>query len=572
MTVFTIHACACSVEKSYYIQCIIYYINFYLFLVMNSKNRLSFVVQTGTDATVIVDSITQPQTTVSFAPTLPTSSVSSSGTPCTKPVRKPVSKTTVLVLGALSGVGAEVSISLQQEGHRIVAVEDRSQFGHDPLAWQRYSQLTSKKIVPNVEQALSDFDVLKQILQRDKPRTIIFPANSVACSHTMIISCSQKLMLSLRLLVKLLEYAVQNNGNGMLKIILTVQNDGDHIQRAWTKMFENTIAVYQHIHYNTFKIYLLKIFDGVDSSPRDQQSNWLCCVTGTGMETMIKTLVSEDAPVLSVGIGDCSVDEKINSNYSLPLGTTSVLHQLQHYRQVQTRDIIVSTVFTTTASPVLSRYFKPQFRFLQKWYTTAVKYNLDLVIFYDTYDSSAIARMKKFHSKTEFVKVTLKRSMNDQRYYFLYDYLREHPEVRKALLADIRDVEFRNDPFMVMDEIGDYLYVGIDSPFYLSYLSHGFSRSLTQACFRSKYSQDGEMNNLYGKYNAGVVGGSRAVMLNFLTHLKLILDKTPKRNCNMAALNVAAHKNFFEQIFSGYPYQCCFRMAWGIHGVAVKHK
>ena len=54
---------------------------------------------------------------------------------------------------------------------------------------------------------------------------------------------------------------------------------------------------------------------------------------------------------------------------------------------------------------------------------------------------------------------------HDQRFYMIYDYLLNNPDIGSLITTDAKDVSFFNGPFKVMAEIGDYFYTNYDIPF-----------------------------------------------------------------------------------------------------------
>ena len=164
------------------------------------------------------------------------------------------------------------------------------------------------------------------------------------------------------------------------------------------------------------------------------------------------------------------------------------------------------------------------------------------------------------------------RSTNDARFYEEYDYLLSHPEINKVLLTDCRDVIFLKDPFEVMDVIGDYLCMGIDMPFHPSIRSSWAGDRILKPCYWSEINSDAA--NRYPFYNAGVMGGTRYVMLAYLTQLIQYFDRALHNiNCNMGTAGLVTDKHFSNDYFSGYPFQAVTELSLAIpQGLAGRHK
>ena len=79
---------------------------------------------------------------------------------------------------------------------------------------------------------------------------------------------------------------------------------------------------------------------------------------------------------------------------------------------------------------------------------------------------------------------------------------------------------------------------------------------------------------LHPLLNAGVVGGSRHVMLAFLSRMIQYLNESPhNKNCNMAVFAIVTHTYFLDHMFSGFPFQAAYDCGTvGLTGMAIKHK
>ena len=130
-----------------------------------------------------------------------------------------------------------------------------------------------------------------------------------------------------------------------------------------------------------------------------------------------------------------------------------------------------------------------------------------------------------------------------------------------------------------MDKLGnDMLYIGQDTPFYKSAAEQHWINNLLRWCYGRKIYHSEHMHdvlyNCWTLYNAGILGGNRDMMLLVLSRVHEWLDKANKgKNCNMATVNIVAHKYFFDDIFVGYPLQSGFELEIaGPFGQAVKRK
>ena len=238
-------------------------------------------------------------------------------------------------------------------------------------------------------------------------------------------------------------------------------------------------------------------------------------------------------------------------------------------------NVIMSTYFTRVSNPqYTSTFSENNFRFFQKWFQSAANIGAYLIIFHDGLEEGFQKRIKQFYKSVQLIEITdfNGRSPNDYRFYLYYNYLKEHEEVSRAILTDIRDVEFTKDPFKMMVEIGDYMYVGLDKPFHVSPLDMKTTYNVMLHCHFWEYRQD--MFFQHPNYNAGVLGGTRVRIMSYLEALIKDFSNTPHGwNCNMASMVYVMMKYFQNDTFSGYPFQAGFDLPInGTQGCAISHK
>ena len=235
---------------------------------------------------------------------------------------------------------------------------------------------------------------------------------------------------------------------------------------------------------------------------------------------------------------------------------------------------VMSTYFTGVINPQYSvTFLKNCYRFVQQWFESVIRIGAHAIIFHDGLTEDFQNRMKNLYSHVHFQKIDVEgRSPNDYRFYLYHQYLSLHPEIQNIVFTDIRDVTFLNDPFEVMRVIGDYIFIGVGRTFY----ENSWSNEVTQLILRRCHSNDSGSKwvKLHPFYNAGVIGGTRHTMLNFLTKITHYLDGIPhEHNCNMGTTTLVTNKHFYENSFSGYPFQSAFRLDLpGPEGLAIKHK
>ena len=273
------------------------------------------------------------------------------------------------------------------------------------------------------------------------------------------------------------------------------------------------------------------------------------------------------------GKGCDSVDDIISlmdstSTNSAPVKTLSLfLSSPRAIRGVE--NIIFSTYIT-------KRKFKRphsanHFQYLKGFFMTAMKHNAKMLIVHDEITPKFQSNIISYYGNIQFIQYTgdyHHRTINDGRFYIMFDYMLRHPEINQILLQDLRDGIFLEDPFKVMETMGNYFYVGTDIPFKPRILKHykGCESTLLQ-----RYGNQ----RLYPMLNAGTLGGTWETVLSFLVLLLRSFEEVfpPDKNCNMDAVDFVSHKYLYDSIFSGYPFQGVMEVELASPlGMAVRHK
>lgn len=111
-----------------------------------------------------------------------------------------------------------------------------------------------------------------------------------------------------------------------------------------------------------------------------------------------------------------------------------------------------------------------------------------------------------------YVKIEARISPYIQRWISYYDYLMEHPEIQEVWLVDATDVELLRYPFSRFAE--NTLYVGYEE----KYLDYAWLLGRMKSCRPIyDYMKDNREKTLL---NAGIVGGKRDVVLEFLRQMR----------------------------------------------------
>ena len=246
------------------------------------------------------------------------------------------------------------------------------------------------------------------------------------------------------------------------------------------------------------------------------------------------------------------------------------------------RDALLTSYFTSKRDPqrAVSRPNTDNLQYVERWHDTAVRLGLYGVIFHD-------GLSRRFRDSTnstlmDYELVTLgHRSTNDERYFHYLDYVERHPEIRYALLTDVSDVTFSRNPFQLMREVdarhAARLYVGEDDLRWPIVGESDWLMSILRRCYGRDVDVDpGDLKSMSRHsvfLNAGVIGGSRAILLRFLRQLTAVMRTASGGiNCNMASVNYVAHKYFSDELFVGFPLTSQFKTYDKLYDGYIVHK
>ena len=151
-----------------------------------------------------------------------------------------------------------------------------------------------------------------------------------------------------------------------------------------------------------------------------------------------------------------------------------------------------------------------------------------------------------------------KINLNEYRFKIYYDFLMKNSQYKNIFMTDGSDVEVVQNPFTHEIYNPDTLFSGEEK------------KPAGTVPFYASLNEDYDKNRLL--YNAGIVGGSRHIILKFLTQFNDILNNgKPVLNKNMAIFNDVLHDGDFK-IKSGYPLHSIFTKYEKTKDVIFIHK
>ena len=478
----------------------------------------------------------------------------------------------VLVVGASSLAGAHVSRIFHQQNLKVVATEDNVNIATDPISWYRWEKLIGLGLSPQFVN-YSNHEMTASLLKKYSPKTIIYIPTILFNDKTFDFSPNNTRLLTEQFenYISLLE--IVGKMPTVSSLVLLSHSSQGSTHKSAMKLFELSLLVYRHQYGKDVTIVRTGELYGPWVEPEEVavKPHRKCFVGHLVMK--LEALISQGPANLFESFVCGDIDEEKNQT-GLSL-TKQWVNEYKDYRDHQTKEVIMSSYITTKRNaqyPI--EFVNNNYYFMENWFKNIYKMNLNMMVLHDDLSSHFTSTFKANYPKGDFVKIADFKDYrpNDRRFLGYYDYIIAHPEIKRVLMTDMRDLVIQNNPFEVMEVVGDYAYSGIDRPFKetvaVSDMMYVFRR-----CFTKNGIDYHREIQLLGFLNAGTIGGSRHVMLAFLTRFLQYFQISNKDNCNMGIIEMLFHKFFFDKTFFGWPINAAFLTEQpNIPGLAVLHK
>lgn len=207
-------------------------------------------------------------------------------------------------------------------------------------------------------------------------------------------------------------------------------------------------------------------------------------------------------------------------DHSVPEGF--LVHNARHKREVevtdedrQQKEVILGCYFIHQKDPNLGITRRaPDIEYIGPWYDSVKKLGRYGIIIHDGLDPDFIRRYETEHIK--FRKYTGgDYSIFEERWFAYYMWL-SATSIQRAFIADINDVYITKDPFSLSGH--EYtLYVGRDNANKIK--DSGWIQAEMEQFSRDAHLDLPRLLPYQYTYNAGVVGGSRSVLLLLMSHM-----------------------------------------------------
>ena len=487
-----------------------------------------------------------------------------------------INSRTVLIVGALHAVGAWLSVQLAGTSWTLRAITSDSDISTNQLLWYRRQQISNAGIEVKFLN-FSNSSQLQSIVSL-RPSHVVYvppmlehgatpPGSAYWGSHmTGFVSLLEGLTCA--------EFV-------MISQLLGTTPHHMTIQQAHMTSFEAALLTYHNLYGTRYTILRAGPVYGpwtehslslVKSSANINESSFHSSSFISDITDAITSALSNRpfCDQLDINWRDSDADSHINSS---PLNLTSLqpvsrgirktirwARDYQRQLQLSKNDVILTSYFTSREDFQRNKSVSPnRARYLFNWLVSVRDLGLTAVVFHDQLDPGFCQRIMEYHPGVSFRRVAtpLNHTTNDARFYSYLEYLHTRLDVGRVLMTDISDVRFQRNPFELMQLLGDWFYIGTDIDIFPNMASQRWISERLEGCFGNHTLLRGPLKPLMHKdtvYNAGVIGGTRPVILAFLETLVQYLNSAPPNlNCNMPAVNFVVHKHFYQQVFTGFP-------------------
>lgn len=469
----------------------------------------------------------------------------------------------------MSFVGAKLATYFNGKGYHVLAIEDLVNIDNNDLQWYRWTQLKKNRIPLQIIM-LSRKDKLESLLNSHSPQAIIY----IPTQANALIRNDDEVRSVLKDYASLLI----NSAKKGIEFVL-VSHAKNELDKGWLTMYETLLS----------SLYKKSSIVRATNAHGPWQDSLTTPISGKwyidDVAAVVHKALTSNESLWDMDKCSSFVGKKSGSTL-LSLSSTSTSDHterwIKEYKEYmlhgRTRNVTMGAYISKVlhvsqynmfALPNKAKYF-------YRWFKTAWDHGMAVVLFHDQMTSDFERRLKDVYSKTDTVHVSPLNHMiiNDQRFYYLYDYLLGHDDIQMAITTDLRDVDFPYDPAQTMALLGESgAYAGLDIPYFETLSTHPQTADYHR-CFPSYPSQ--EVFRTYRFFNVGVMGGTRSMLLALLSHTIAHMDVAQHFGstcCDMSTTQLILHTKFYENVFVGYPFNSAFfTQTPGPEGLAVRHK
>ena len=479
-----------------------------------------------------------------------------------------------VIIGGMSFHGAKIATYLHNMNFNVTVIEDAVNIEPDPIRWYRWTYLPMK----NQDKIFIDFSLGNKLATKLKtinPDVILYVPTGIIESNSFQgdpVKIYQLGSATVRHFQQLLSTIPELSSLQKVMLLSTADNkETNPIYKTWMSSLEQLLYYFDKCEAVDTNFALIKV-NGVFGPWKETIKSSICCWYIDSIAQLVLYISNSDVSSFFVSdlTGKCQRDVKS--------GVTATNMWIDDYKlnlTKQKRNVIAGGVLVIQSKAHWWRSAKKDdLGYLDGFIQTGMNHKADIVIIHNCYSDNSISKYKSACPSCHFVRHSAvnERIAHDQRFYMIYEYLFNNPDIGNLVTGDSKDVVFDNDPFEIMAKLGDYFYSGFDIP-YARRIEEVNLRNLFRRCL-SNFKYEEEVIKTYGVFNSGILGGSRHVLLALFSRILLYLDHASlSAVCDMATANAVLHHHYYDRTFSGYPFSGPLAIRiYSQQGVAVTHK
>lgn len=233
---------------------------------------------------------------------------------------------------------------------------------------------------------------------------------------------------------------------------------------------------------------------------------------------------------------------------------------------------VLSTYFTSKQDPVRGGFQQTDnFAYIQNWYSSVQKHDLEAVVFYDRLSEDFIHSYQT--EKIKFVRCQLgPMSLNDERFYIFQEFIHWLPDGCFVLTTDINDVVINKNPLPLIQAKPEKLFVGRGNR---RVWKNGIWTLIALKQFHEKFCKPIPISFLdYPVFNPGTIAGRKELMLELFNQMTRIFEVlADAKNYDMPVFNYVL-KDIYYPTSSFWDGKVPFDLVWNFfyYGYRLRRK
>ena len=478
----------------------------------------------------------------------------------------------------MSQIGSQLSLTLHNTRSKLLVLEDLANIDSDNMKWHRWTELINAGIKTDIID-FKDVKIIKKAFYEISPSIVYYmptlllhPVTTGGGRLTHQLSHGSVIVKNFLHILQL--HLLKDLPKPHFVLFSSVDSVTSPPHYKWFNVLESILLSYQKSHGTQFSSTIVRLpklygpWQELPLLPSVPLNSWY-------IDDAINVILNFNTSCTFISINDIASQARTSPTQAFAV--TRKWYEEYIASSAKAKNVTIGAYFERLSTNYYHRKVNGNsFVYFRRWLLSSHQHAMHNILFHDSLNPEFIKRVGNTIGGITFLKVSARsnKAPNDQRYYYMYDYLIRHSDINMIVLADVKDVNFLNDPALVMSAVGDYFFVGKDSGYIME--TGWIQRSDFDQCFQnSREWRTDEVMRSFGFLNSGLIGGTRGAILAALTYLTYCLDRTSNNNCccDMSSVQYIFHIIFFEQLFIGYPFNTAFKVSSpGPFGMVAKHK